>query len=506
VTNQNISDPRHQLDAEKNIKHWSYRVPGLLVWTLVFFFILMMFFAPNGALEIARIVGFYGLLRIVWYVLFYMLGFRKLQNKQREISQNPIPKSETRHLVLVPSYKEPEDVLAATLESIAQSSCAREKISVVLAMEARDPNAKACSANLYQRFEKRFADMLVTFHPDDLPGEVQCKGANISWAAREYKRKCIDRDSLDISQFVVTACDSDSHFHPAYFDELGRMYEADSARHNRIWHAPLLLDTNIWKVPTSIRLVTYFMNAIQISAHTDPLSFIMPYSTYSLSYKTLDAVGFWDPAVISEDYHIYMRCMYALKGNIKLVSVMLPTHGEAVSGNNSLQAWMNCYKQKVRHAWGIEDMSYLFQQWNKNPGTALSQKMMRLSKMFFDHIVVAILPVVIFLGSALAIVLKGEPILTVANNYAFPPIVLISNGLSLVATVLIWVLEHWRCAKTHEQWTVTVLASELVTWIVMPVFSLLVLFLPDLHAQTKMLLGSPLAFVRTPKGLDGVTD
>lgn len=503
MPSKNRSNPSiHSLDAEKDINHWTFRVPGLIVWTVILGFIFLMVRFPNAALEFARVVGFYGLLRLVWYVIFYIAALVKMDRKDREVGQRTASQSKVHHLVLIPIYKEPVEVVARSLDSIAAACGARDNMTVVLAMEARDPTAQECSASLYDAFHAKFAHMLVTFHPSSLPGEIPCKASNLSWAVRIARAELVDNQHLAIDQIIVTPSDADSVFHPAYFDEVGKHFEADPRPHNRIWHAPILLDTNIWKVPTSIRLFTYFLNAIQLSEHTNPLSFIMPYSTYSLSLRMAEQVGYWDPAVISEDYHIFMRCMFALRGNLKVVSIFLPIHGEVVSGSNSWNAWLNCYRQKVRHAWGIEDLSYLLQQWNKNPGTPLIQKTARLSKMFFDHIFVAFLPVIIILGSALAISLRGEPILTVAHNYAFPPIVLISNGLSVVASIVIWIVEHARCARTHENWSLRVLASELVTWLIMPVFSMFILFLPDLHAQTKMLVASPLVFIRTTKGLD----
>ena len=498
-----LKNPRLQknLDAIRNLNHWTYRVPGLTSWTIILGFLGMIIWAPNIALEIARLVGFYTLFRIGWIVLFYLVGLIKVLNIERRGMPARFLDTSIFHLVVIPNYKEPLRVLEKTLGSLSQNACARTQMVVVLAMEGRDEMAESVATTLAQRFSDQFLQIIVTYHPANLPEEIPAKAANQTWAVRHAKAELVDQLGMDIQKMIVTTCDADSTFHPAYFDELARLFAADDHPHNRIWHAPVMLDSNLWEVPVTIRLLTYFLNAGQLSELTNPLSFAMPISTYSLSLKLVDEIGYWDPVVISDDYHMYLRCMFALRGNLKLISIFLPVHGETVNGETRWQAWTNYYKQKVRHSWGSEDTAYIIQQWNQNPGTPFLSKITRLSKMFFDHNLPAFLPVIFFMGTGLAIYLRGEPILTIAVNYAFPPIVLISNGFSVFTTIVLWLVEHWRCSRKFARWKPGILVGELATWILVPFVSLVLICIPILHAQTKMLFASPLVFARTPKGL-----
>ena len=473
----------------------------MITWVIVFGFVLLMFVAPNAALEIARIVGFYALFRVGWLVFFYLIGVEKILRTEREISSaKPAVAPKIHHLAIIPNYKEPAEVLAKTLDAISKSHGARDRMTVVLAMEAADSAAEKTAAELVKNFSNRFTRVLVTYHPANLPGEVPGKAANETWAGRKAKTELVDRLGIDINSIIVTSCDADSIFHPEYFNELERMFTSEPHPDHCIWQAPVMFDSNIWNVPSTIRLLTYFINAAQLSELTSPLSFAMPISSYSLSLKLIDEVGYWDPVVIPDDYHMYLRCMFALNGNLRLVPIFLPIRGETVNGQTRWQAWKTYYKQKVRHSWGSQDTAYILQQWNKNPGTPFGSKFSRLSKMFFDHNFTAFLPVIIILGTGLAIYLKGEPILTLAANYVFPPVVLISNGITVLTTLMLWLVEHWRCARTKDDWSPVVLLIELVTWAIMPFASVILLGIPILHAQTKMMLGSPLVFARTPKG------
>jgi hypothetical protein len=199
---------------------------------------------------------------------------------------------------------------------------------------------------------------------------------------------------------------------------------------------------------------------------------------------------------------MFLRCMFALRGNLKLSPIFLPTHGEVVSGANQWEAWKNFYNQQVRHAWGCEDIAYILQQWSKKPGTPWFAKLARMSKLLTNHIFLAFMPVIFVLGSTLAIGMKGEPVLTLAANYAFPPIIVISNSLSFLATMTLWVVEHSRCEKTKEEKKILAWLAELASWVIMPVISPLLACMPFLHSQTKMLFASRLVYSRTPKGLD----
>lgn len=498
----NTGGTYHNLDAELDINHWSYRVPGLVTWFIVIGFLALWHWTPTAALEVARIVGFIALFRLVWIIVSYLVGVTKLTRAQKEIKTSNHPVADVHHIVIIPNYKEPIDVLGRTLDALAKGVCAPIHMTVVLAMEATDTSANETAEQLIKQYHGQFKHIWVTYHPANLPGEVPGKAANQAWAARYAKISLVDRLGIDINKITVTSCDADSIFHPAYFDELGRLFAAEVHPHNCIWQPPILFESNIWRVPSSIRLITYFVNCAQLAELANPLAFAMPISSYSMSLRMADEVGYWDPAVVSEDYHMYLRCMFARRGDLKLVPIFLPTCGETVSGENRWTAWKNFYNQQVRHAWGSQDTAYLLQQWGRNPHTPFFSKFSRILKMFLDHNFIAILPVIIIGGSYLSIFLKGEFILTIAINYAFPLIVLISNGLSFLATMVMWMVEHWRCAKSAEDWRPIVVLSELVTWTVMPVLSLMLVGLPILHAQTKMLIGSPLVYARTPKGLE----
>jgi len=84
-----------------------------------------------------------------------------------------LPWEAVKHVVVIPNYSESEEKLRATLRAMAQANDARENIIPVLAMEEADADAYQKAAALAREFASSFFDLLVSFHPAGLPGEVR---------------------------------------------------------------------------------------------------------------------------------------------------------------------------------------------------------------------------------------------------------------------------------------------------------------------------------------------
>jgi hypothetical protein len=87
-----------------------------------------------------------------------------------------------KHWVILPQYEETVEVLSMTLRSISCSSLAASSISLVLAMEERELESVEKADILKRTFEADFAEILVTYHPSDLPDDPPGKASNLKWA------------------------------------------------------------------------------------------------------------------------------------------------------------------------------------------------------------------------------------------------------------------------------------------------------------------------------------
>jgi len=303
-------------------------------------------------------------------------------------------------------------------------------------------------------------------------------------------------------QIVVTVIDSDSIFHPHYFAELTRQFADDPRRYSLVWQAPILLDNDIWHTSAVIRLVTFFSNAISTGDYVNPWEAKFPYSTYSISMRLLEEANFWDPTVIAEDVNIFTRAFFTQGGKTCIRHIYLPVHGNPVYGENLWHALGIFFNQKVRQGWGGTEIGYLIQMWNYAPGAPFFHKLGRLLKLIHDHLFFSTAGFVVALGTMLSIIIDHTPVITLPPASFNPPLFILLNLLGGSTLVVIWFTERVRLARGRMDWSLKSLLSEVVAWVIFPALFFLLMNLPGLLAQTQMLLGRPISYSRTPKGLN----
>src|ERR1700704_2582422 len=98
----------------------------------------------------------YWLWRSCEFTIGLLLGIGRLHAAQRRdwltLGSGVRGFEQVHHIVLVPTYRESDEVLTETLQCLARQTLARERIGVVLAFEERDPQAPARAKRLSQRF------------------------------------------------------------------------------------------------------------------------------------------------------------------------------------------------------------------------------------------------------------------------------------------------------------------------------------------------------------------
>ncbi len=466
--------------------------------------------APRLLLNVARILAIYMMIRLIAFTYLHLVALLKVRLTEKRARSSPYQGLSSRelalhnaihHLVVIPNFDEPLDMLSRTLHSLSVQEGAREHMTVVLAMEEREPDARTKAQKLVGQNRNKFFLLRATFHPSGLAGEAAGKGVNETWAVRQVRHELVEHMGINPDAVVVTVCDSDSIVHPHYFAELTRQFAASPDRHQCFWQPPILFDNEIWRTSAPIRLVTFFSNAVYMGDYVNPLEAKFPYSTYSTSLKLLDEIGYWDPTVIAEDVNIFMRAFFARGGQVPIKQIFLPTRGNPIYGANLWHAIAIFYRQKVRHAWGGVEIGYIFQKWSI-PGVPVRLKLGRLLKMFHDHLFFSTAGFIVTLGTLLSGVLDKSFLITLPPVNFAPALFAVLNLLGGTALGVVWFTERTRLSRGWIDWNLKPLLSEIVSWVIFPVLSFLLLNLPGLQAQTKMVLGQPFQFNRTPKELD----
>jgi len=493
----------HPLDAVRDLRDFAYKIPGLFTWSILILLLVGLLTVPDVVLLIAQFVAIYLLGYLLLTVFFYPIGLiriRRWEARARAWTEAADEQADwVHHVVIIPNHKEPIEVLSRTLRGLAAQEDARRRLTIVLAMEQSESGAGEKARRLRNMFKDQFARFLVTFHPAGLSGEVPGKGSNQNWAAREAKKELVDRLDIPLEHLTLTSCDADSVLHPNYFAALTRLFAVDPHRYRRFWQAPLRFDNNTWQVPAAIRLVTYFANALQVSELANPLLTNFPLSTYSLSFRLAYEAGYWDSAVIAEDWHMFLRCSFAAGGRVSLRPIFLPTSGNAVDGDTTWQSLANSYRQRLRHAWGAQDVGYIVHQWSKSAQTPITRKLVYLSKVLHDHVIFSTGGLVVAAGSVLLVTLHSVALIFLPVLHALGDVTKVGNVLLAVGMAGILASEHLRCRRQSRGWSFVALLEDLVTWPFLTLIMFGTLGMPILHAQTKLMLGSPLSYATTPK-------
>ncbi len=496
-----------RLDAVTDPRHWTYKVPGLLVLAAFLIFAAIGIYDPENVFWVVQVLGLYLLMRFLIVVLFYPVGqwrIRRLERKPPPTLEEAlrIPKGLTapvHHVVILANFREPEEVVARTLERLGQQANARETLTVVMAMEEAEPGSQQKGERLKRRYGHQFAHMLVTVHPAGLAGEAPGKGSNQAWAARRAREFLVDQQGIPLDSLTVTSCDADSLIHPGYFGELTRMFAVDERRHERIWQAPFRFNNNIWRSPAPIRMLGFLNNMVQVSELANPLAVNMPLSTYTLSYRLADEVGYWDEMVIAEDWHIFLRCLFGTSGRATLQPVFLPTSGDSVTGDTIWAAFAIFYKQRLRHAWGAADIGYMFQQWNRWPGMPFWPKAVTLAKVLHDHIVFTVAGLMLGVGSLVMVLQHGLLAVAAPIPGLYTIVLQSANAVNAIGTLSAWLYEHITSRKAGHGWRFDHFLSEALTWPLLAPFTLVLVIAPTFEAQFRQMFGGDLVFWRTPK-------
>ncbi|KUJ14343.1 uncharacterized protein LY89DRAFT_136225 [Mollisia scopiformis] len=269
------------------------------------------------------------------------------------------------HAILVPNYKEDIEGLIETLQVLASHPQARHTYDVYLAMEQRELTAKAKAAQLVSKFKGCFRFIAATFHPEDIAGESPGKSSNLSWAARAASKRYEIETRRDV---VLTSIDADSHLSWRYFSEITSMHFAYSeTASTTLYSTPIIFDRNAHLVPGVVR-----SDVVWSAAGLSGLGSTIcpPTSVYSVPLELVDRVGGWDtgPDSIGEDLHMYLKCFFALNGNLTTRSVKSPVSQTNIttSAGQGLLGQLHGvdarYRQALRHMWGSLDSGYALKQ------------------------------------------------------------------------------------------------------------------------------------------------
>lgn len=474
-------------------------LPGFTSWALILSPIWGSFFFPYVIAYFILFFDVYWLYKSFLLAVTSHIAAKKIRFAQREdwlAKAKALSEfDKVNHIIIIPNYKERVSKLKDSILSLAQQTFPLSQIYVVLAMEGREENAKEKAQTLISEFKNTFGTIIATYHPD-LPGEVKGKSSNQAYAAKKIYKMFIKNGPIDMQYATVSTVDADSIFDPQFFSYLAYKFLSDPMRYNKFWQSANVAYNNIWKVPTPVRIISFF-GSLWRTGQLIQGNRLLINATYSLSFLMLKKIGYWDTDVIPEDYRILFKAFYRLKGKVWAEPIFLKTSMDAALSSSYIKSLKNKYEQERRWSWGVSDDPLFIKWWLTVPNVPFVRKTLMLFNVLHDHF---LWPVNWFIITIAANIMPFvNPVFTrTVLGYNLPRLAGFILTLCLIATVAMILIDLRLRPQNQSISKIRILLFPL-EFVLLPIVGFFLSTLPALVSHTHLMLGKRLEYKVTEK-------
>jgi len=484
---------------ERIIYRFFETLPGIFSWTTLISAFFLSYFAPAIVGIFIILFDLYWLLRVAYLSFHQVSAFSKMKRNLKvnwlSLAKKMEGFEEIFHLVCLPFYKEGPEIIESSLNSILNSNYPKEKIIVVLAVEERGgERAKRVAEEMREKFSKKFYKFFVFFHPENLPGEIRAKGANVNFAIGKIKEEIKE---INPENIIFSVFDADTRPYPDYFALVTYHYLKLKKEKNVCFQPIPVYNNNVWEAPSFSRVVATSNTFWQMMQQERPEQ-LVSYSSHSIPFSTILEVGY-PKNVVSDDSRVFWKLYLLKNGNFRAIPLFYPVSMDAVLGKNLLSTIINQYKQQRRWAWGAENIPYLLFGFLKNKKIPLLKKIknsMIILEGFWSWAVASIL---IFLLGWLPVVVGGEKLKGTVFGYNLPKITRNLMAIATFGMIICAILSLLILPKAPKKISRLKRFSIFLQWLLLPVTLIGFGSIPALDAQTRLLFGRYMDFWTTEK-------
>lgn len=492
-------------------------IPGTLVWLTFGGAIVLSFVKPLWVIYFIIAFCVYWLFRVFYFILYLIISWTRFR---RDVKINWFERLKAindwekyYHLILLPTYKEPVEILRTTFQSLADVKYPLDKMIVVLAGEERDRENFLRSAQIIENeFGKSFYRLLVTLHPDNIVGEIKGKGANAHFAGLKAK-ELVDSLSIPYENIIVSYFDCDTCVHPQYFACLTYKYATHPKRTRCAFQPVALYNNNIWDSMALMRVAAFGTTFWLLTELAKP-DRLFTFSSHSIAFQALVDVGFWQKDIVTDDSRIFLQCFIRYGGDFRVVPMYVPVSMDTVMTKGAWRSMINLYKQQRRWAWGVEHFPYMVWHFSRNtlktdygeiktPPIPFFKKMRYLWNLTEGMYSWATAPILIFVLSKLPFWL-GKKEFGETTLFQNTPIVLkwlltaAMVGMLISAILFLFLLPPKPSNQKSFKFLIMI-----AQWALLPLTLILFGSVPATEAQTRLMLGKYLGFWVTEKERKG---
>ncbi|CAN5343723.1 hypothetical protein BH10PAT1_BH10PAT1_2130 [soil metagenome] len=477
-------------------------LPGFVSWNLILFPYWGIFIIPSAVAYFILIFNIYWFYQSFTIGITIIISHLRIQAAMNYDWVGDLKGFEdaklVRHAIIIPTYKEPLHILERTLNSLKNQELDRKQLIVVLAMEFKeDEKERLIKVKALQKeFGSVFGKLLFTVHKLT-EGEVAGKASNEKFAAIWVKENLIDKEKLDINYWTVTSCDADHVYHKKHFACLTFKFLDNPKRYNFFWQPGVLFYNNIWEIPAITR-VQNTLGSIWNLSQLPRKDRLINQQNYSLSFKLLHEVGYWDADKIPEDWGIFFKAYYKMKGRIEVDPIYLPIYADAAQSTSTWKTLKVQYEQLKRWAWGTSDDPWIIKYYFLTPDVPFFDKTMRLLYVIQSHFLWPVNWFFITIGLTIPTLIRPSFGRTTLG-YTVPKISSAILTIALVFLVLMIIIDSFYKPKrpaTFPLWRALLTPFE---FILMPVAGFFFSALPGIDAHTRLMLGKYIEYKVTEK-------
>ncbi len=479
-------------------------LPGFVSWS-------MILFPFWGSLVVPEFVAYYVIgFSVYWLyrsltlaILAVVAHIRIKQSTQNDWMKDVklIPKwDEIHHLIIIPTYKEPLEILERSLQHLSHQTYPLDHLHIMLSFEEREGQAaKEKASALQQKYRQQFGHLWATYHPD-IDGEVKGKSSNTSWGAKQAKKLLIDQMGYALDKVTISSEDADALFHKQYFACLTAKFLTNPDRYYRIWQGSISFYNNIWRVPAPVRVLAsvFSVNQMFILMRQDRL---INFSTYSISLKLIDEIGYWDTDVIPEDYRVFFKAYFATDGRVEVEPLFISVFADAAESHGWWATMVNQYEQLKRWAWGVSDDAYIIQRYILADNIPFWDKSIRVLKTIEDHFLWPVNWFAVTISAFLPPLLNQQFNRTILGK-TLPQVTSTLLTLSLVSMFVIFLIDARNRPKRPEQHVLKKVWSYItqpLEFLMLPFLGFFFSALPGIDAHTRLMLGKYIEYRVTEK-------
>lgn len=487
---------------EKKVQRALEILPGLVSWNIILFPYWGIFVIPNAVAYFIlayNVYWFYqsATIAVTSYISHIRIQASMIYKWEEDIKAFPDYKR-VHNAVIITTYKEPLHTLIRTISSVAMQTLSKKQISVILAMEEKEPekDRNEKMEELNKLFAGKFANFFMTVHKI-APGEVVGKASNERYAAMQIKKEFVDKRGMDIDYITITSCDADHVYHPNHFACLTYKFLDNPKRHLMFWQPAIMFYNNIWDLPAITR-VPNTLGSIWNLSQLPRRDRLINQQNYSLSLKLLDEAGYWDADKIPEDWGIFFKAYFSHKGDVEVEPIYLPVRVDAAQSTSLIKTLKNQYEQYKRWAWGVSDDPWIIRQYLINPEIPFWSRTMRLITVLWAHFLWPVNWFIITIGLTLPTIINpafGRTTL----GYTVPKFSSFILTVALVFLVVMIIFDNIYKPKRPKHiplWRALITPLEFV---LMPVAGFFFSALPGLDAHTRLMLGKYMEYRVTEK-------